>query len=270
MTNLSTVIFSKDRAMQLDALLQSIYFNACEVFNNVAVIYTSSNESFEKANQIVIDTYPSVKFIKETNFKEDTLNVINSSKEYISFMVDDDIIFRPINGDLIEKLSTDSKVCCVSYRLGLNVNHCYTVNHPNVLKDFIEEDSDCISWQWNNQALDFAYPLSLDCHVFRKKDFKKWVEDINFSNPNTLEENIQIKKSLLQEKIVSPGHSAVVGVPINRVGPWPSRMSSQYYHSQEELCEMFLNKKIVDLNSMDFNFISSAHQEVEYKFTNIV
>ena len=106
---INSIIFSKDRAAQLDLLLKSIGKNAKDIFQ-LKVIYASSEISFEKGYEKLIDKYPEVKWMKESsNFKEDVLSAIdNTESEYTCFFTDDDIVYRKINEeDLTSKLKED-------------------------------------------------------------------------------------------------------------------------------------------------------------------
>ncbi len=76
------IVFSKDRAAQLDLLLKSISKNAKDVFQ-LKVIYASSEISFEKGYEKLIDKHPEVKWMKEsTNFKNDVM-----SKDILSLIL---------------------------------------------------------------------------------------------------------------------------------------------------------------------------------------
>jgi FkbM family methyltransferase len=69
------IIFSKDRAMQLDATLKSFYMY-CKDYPSVdlKVIYTSSDQYYAIQYRQLAAEYEEVDFIKEKNFKEDLLS----------------------------------------------------------------------------------------------------------------------------------------------------------------------------------------------------
>ena len=148
---INSIVFSKDRAAQLDLLLKSIGKNAKDIFQ-LKVIYASSEISFEKGYEKLIDKYPEVKWMKESsNFKEDVLSAIdNTESEYTCFFTDDDIVYRKINEeDLTSKLKEDKDAFCFSTRLGKNTVKCYTMNADNVIKPHHEDDK-FICWNWRH------------------------------------------------------------------------------------------------------------------------
>ena len=61
--------------------LRKIEKNAKNVFS-IKVIYTTSNPEFEKGYEKLIEKYPEAKWIRETNFREQTLQaIIDSDRE---------------------------------------------------------------------------------------------------------------------------------------------------------------------------------------------
>ena len=85
------VVFSKDRAMQLDCTLRS-FMRHCKDIDTIAVkvLYTTSHASHEKQYQKIKAELPLVEFIRERDFKNDLLSLL-TSPEYILFLVDDNV-----------------------------------------------------------------------------------------------------------------------------------------------------------------------------------
>ena len=83
---INSIVFSKDRAAQLDLLLKSIEKNGKDVFQ-IKVIYASSEISFEKGYEKLIDKYPEVKWMKESaNFKNDVMSAIENTESELSLI----------------------------------------------------------------------------------------------------------------------------------------------------------------------------------------
>jgi hypothetical protein len=70
--NIKAIVFSKDRALQLDANLRSFYIH-CEdpELTSVNVIYRTSTPEIEYQYQSLVTEYPQVNFIQEENFHSD-------------------------------------------------------------------------------------------------------------------------------------------------------------------------------------------------------
>ena len=75
---IQALIFSKDRAMQLDAVLRSLFFH-CEDADSmdVNVLYFATNILNAGQYEELIETYPKVHFVLEQNFKENLLSILN-------------------------------------------------------------------------------------------------------------------------------------------------------------------------------------------------
>lgn len=76
------LIFSKDRAMQLDAVLHSFFLNCLDAEKNavIRVIYKVSNEFHAQQYNELIQLYPQVLFVEQKNFRRDLIENIISSQ----------------------------------------------------------------------------------------------------------------------------------------------------------------------------------------------
>jgi hypothetical protein len=75
----TTIIFSKDRAMQLDATLNS-FFRHCQDAekSSIFVLYLTTSEHFEQQYQSLAVDYPNVAFLRQTHFRRDLLQVLSA------------------------------------------------------------------------------------------------------------------------------------------------------------------------------------------------
>lgn len=263
---INSIIFSKDRALQLRLLLESIEKNAKDIYN-INIIYKSSNEEFEKGYEKLKkeNIIKNINWVKENeNFKEDVLNILNSNYQYSCFFTDDDIFFNTIKEEDIIKVFEDKDVFCFSPRLGENITYCYIMEGNNVLFGQ-EKDENIIKWDWQKHYLDFGYPISVDSHVFKTKDIYKLVKKVAFENPNTMEDNLQIFDTFPKYKMASYEHSVLVNTPMNLVqNVCESINSKKEEYSAKTLNQNYLDGKIIDYNSFDFSKIVGCHQELEF------
>ncbi len=266
---INSIVFSKDRAQQLRLLLDSIKKNAPGIFN-INVLYKASNTEFKKGYiKLISENFiPSINWVEETEFKNQTINLLNSDYEYSCFFTDDDIIFKNVNEKVIIDEMQDEETLCFSLRLGANVNKCYTMSCDNVLIP-LEKNSVTVKWDWTKHVLDFGYPFSVDAHVFRKKDILPLAKAIGFHNPNMFEGNLQIFDEYPKEKMVSFVHNVMVNSPSNIVNDThPNRKGEQFGISAEELNKKYLNGEIINYDAIDFTQIHGCHQELSFEFIN--
>ena len=212
MKPLSVIIFSKDRAPQLDLCLTSMKKNL-SVFNkvwNIEVIYKSSSEDFESGYSILKGSWEKegVTFVNESsdyiggvkNLFQDVNKMgtnpfriaLESSMrrwgKFVLFFTDDDIAYREIKEDCfseIEMRFTDKEFMCFSFRLGTNtfVQDQYRNTNCAIPDEVISQEQNIKKWNWKEQEKDtnFAYPFSLDGHMFKSevaKQIIKTQEDI--------------------------------------------------------------------------------------------
>jgi len=88
---LVAVVFSKDRAMQLEAMLRSCRRH-CRDFDaaRVAVLYAASDKRHEDQYRQLQAVFESIAFVRETDFKKDLLALLSES-HFVLFLVDDNL-----------------------------------------------------------------------------------------------------------------------------------------------------------------------------------
>jgi len=72
------LIFSRDRAMQLDVVLRS-FFMHCQDYEqtNIFVLYQATAELHVHQYELLKDAYPKVNFVEQDDFRRDVLGLIN-------------------------------------------------------------------------------------------------------------------------------------------------------------------------------------------------
>src|SRR3954452_2320632 len=88
---LNLVAFSKDRPAQLDLLLRSVRRFAGPA-TATAVVYTASDELYERGYRAVREEHPGVTFVDEREsggFKAATLGLVAEAGHLVAFLVDD-------------------------------------------------------------------------------------------------------------------------------------------------------------------------------------
>src|SRR3990170_8948370 len=124
------IIFSKDRALQLHALLAS-YFEKVSPTPSVHILYQTSTLSHQKAYEDVIALFTGdhTSFIRQKSyhsFREDLLHLLRSlQSEKIFFLVDDDLFIEDVDMENFAKYNTDKFV--PTLRMGVNLSECFTL-----------------------------------------------------------------------------------------------------------------------------------------------
>lgn len=212
---MNIIIFSKDRAAQLDLFIRSMkeYFKECNN-HKINILYTYSNEKFKQGYNELIEIYPEINFIKETNFKNDTLNQINPEVKYTVFFVDDIIWKEPFSttDKEFKIFENNSDILCLSLRINPNLNYCYPASQKMVLPKTYNNGI----WYWRGETGDYGYPMSLDGHIFRTKEIIPLLQKLPYKNPNSLE-SMLASFPLTLPKMICYEKSKIINNPANKV-----------------------------------------------------
>ncbi|MGA2435366.1 MAG: hypothetical protein ABSG25_08775 [Bryobacteraceae bacterium] len=252
---IQTICFSKDRPSQLNTLFESLEFFTD--LNDISVLYKYSNIDFKKGYDKLIKKYSHIRFIEETNFKQDILNMINH-KKYLQFLTDDDIFineFKGFNG-------FDDNILSLSLRLGKNCIYCYTENKPMIVPEI---NNGIFEYNKIKNNGDWSYAYSLDGDIFDTKTMLYLINKSFFFSPNTYEGYIQrfqidskpYKMILDNQKLFNNPCNRVQQDCNNRFG----KISADY-----------LNQKFLEGFNIDLDYIlkqkdkiDSPHYEVDIK-----
>lgn len=263
---LNVILFSKDRAMQLELFIRSFnkYVKNFDKYI-IKVLYTYSNEEFRKGYDKLINmNYLNVKYFKETNFKNDLINLFNSNEKYSVFFVDDIVFKNPIdfNDEQMELFENNKDILCRSLRLQPNLTYCYPMGiimkNPNFLENNI--------FDWKNQDGDYGYPMSVDGHIFRTNEILSYVINLNYTNPNSFEGNMSIRPLNLS-KMICYDKSIIVNNPCNKVQNNNPNLHGNI--SINELNNKFLEGYIICMENFDNIENISCHQEIKINLIKI-
>ncbi len=164
-SEINTIVFSKNRACQLELLLRSLSIPA-------SVLYTYDPE-FKKGYSTVIKMHPKFNFVKQDNFKLQLIKFVKES-DYVLFLTDDDVMIEPFNQDFeeIKEFIKDTNVASLSLALSSKVAGK--------------------KWEWNKYRGNYrlrmyGYPMSVDSCIFRSLDILPVIKKYDITNPNYLE-----------------------------------------------------------------------------------
>lgn len=272
MNKIKCVIMSKDRAPQLQLLLDSIELNAPNLFD-ISVIFKASTKEFDDGYGILRSRKQNVAWIREANFRAHVESLLDTKYKYFAFATDDSIVYRNLDNllggrayeEIDDFFTKNFDVLCYSLRLGENVTHENYYGGPEFPKCYMYSNGVSRAWNWKVMAPStMGYPLSVDMHVFATQTLKEIVARATFDTPNSLEGNMSgFAMTLPHLYMGSPKLSAVVGNSINRVQDvWLNNAGSVHPISAQELNEKYLDGWIIDIDALDFDKIFAAHAEI--------
>ena len=268
---ISTIIFSKDRACQLDFLLTSLIENDGGIFD-INILYDHSNDGFKAGYEKLSKKYPFLGWTEESNFQEDTINLVKNGGDLVCFFVDDNILYRRIEVDHenIVNFFDKEDIFCLSLRLGANtiIQNEY-LDRPCVLPEKAVLINDTyLVWNWRSLPpyTNFAYPFSVDGHILAKDLVLSVLSNYTFDTPNALEGRALPHISDFSENMSSLKESVLVNTPLNLVGSSENKSGQKFGASLEELNDIYLSGNSPNLKDMDFSAVRGCHQEIQLKF----
>ena len=256
---LNILIFSKDRACQLDALLKSLQENMTLPWQ-AQILYKASNEEYLSGYGLLKKDYSQnqINLIPENNFKQNMLDIISSmTGDLLCYMTDDDLLIRPVeDGPIFDRFKDDPEVLTVSLRLGSNINRCYAGNNastpPPVLSNF--------GYRWQGRGGDWGYPMSLDGNIFNLQGMVDFLKPIAFSGPNELEGMMHVSRPNKPIMLCFP-QSRLINIPANRV---QDIVANKFHNScnQKELNDLYLSGSRIDIKNLYNLEANTCHVEV--------
>lgn len=254
------LIFSKDRACQLDLLLRSIKeFVPEELIWDIEVLYTYSNPHFQEGYKIIQNRYPFVYLVEEKDFKKDLKELINDTyAEFVCTLVDDDVFIRKLENNQYFNKIYHNDVANLSLRLNPNMTYCY----PQEM-EFLAPHSTV--WDWTLAEGDYSYPVSLSGTIWTKKHLQSYVDPLFYNSPNTLESAMYQCRHLYKPKMACYPENLVVNIPANRVQNTHHNRSIGVQNAIT-LNQAFLSGKVIDLAPLKSYKSNSCFIDYRYTF----
>lgn len=259
------IIFSKDRPLQLKALLDSLEIN-CNTPLIKHVLYSAKNSELESSYSTIFSEYDDIVPYHEesySSFRDLLLLILEKIKSpFLFFLVDDIIFVNKLDLENLFSLKIDMLKFIPSLRLGQNITESYmthsTVKQPN----FIKRSDKWLEWEWSMGERGWGYPHSVDGNIFLTEEIKKFSNILAFKSPNTYESSLaKIKVLLGKRKGICPVTSCLVNIPCNKVQNDNDNESGQI--SIELLLEYWNKNMRIDILKLQGFIPNSTHMEID-------
>jgi hypothetical protein len=267
------IIFSKDRACQLELLLRSIKDHHKDYQEDIFVcLCKASDSSYLEGYKKILSYHSDKQFIlvNESNFRNDLLNILKSfQSEYLTFFTDDDVFINDFtyNSTPFKMFEKYTNIICLSLRLSPFINYCYTQKR-NAPQPPFQEHNNARIWNWKELKIDtdWNYPMSVDGHIFRTNEIINKILNGNYKAPNSFEGYLSGVPNDAPE-MVCFDKSIIVNVPANRVNTEAANHSGEkYYFSSLELNNKFLQGFRIKTDNIYGIIPNAPHFELGYQF----
>ena len=215
---LDLIVFSKDRPAQLDLLLTSVERFFAE-WRDVAltVVHVATDDAAARGYARVRELHPEIAFVDERaterSFKEITLD-LTGRNPLAAFLMDDQLFKAPftLRRPEVARFLEDPQTMCLSLRMDPAMDYCYPLDRSVAIPRFEAPGV----WRWRAAEGDWAYPMSLDAHIFRTAELRPLLEAVEFRNPNSLEAALA-NVALPHPRLACLPEAPTVNIPDNRV-----------------------------------------------------
>jgi len=259
------IIFSKDRACQLELLLRSmkIFFPEWPLVKT-SILYTYSSEKFKKGYERTKQIHPEFSYVLEQpgDFKNHVISLINPTNQGTMFFVDD-LVFKSgfcLKSESVRRFLSNPNLACLSLRMSPSMNYCYPEKRDTPPPKLTEN----LEWFWPGLPGDWGYPHSIDCHLFRTEDIFPLVKELNYSNPNTFEGALAGHPPYSKPYMICYEESKVMNIPVNKVQTVNSNRCGNI--PADYLNDQYLDSKRISLSNISSFKNTAPHQEITYIF----
>lgn len=260
------VLFSRDRALQLHALLQS-WLAQVEGPARLVVLWTASDaahaQSYRELQQLWQDR---VEWVEETDFRGDLLEVLTAAQEtHLFFLTDDAVVLRPFRLSLLLLPDPDRRIASLTH--GPELDWCFIAQRSQTVPALEAVGEGLLSWRWQDgePGLDWAFPLSVDGKFFALAEMRLLVSHLPFTSPNTLEMGLQTYLPLfIGRQGVCLERASLVNIPCNTVQREYANHATALHTAEELLGHWQAGERIL---WEDFQGLAPASAEVRgYRF----
>jgi hypothetical protein len=263
----SMLVFSKDRALQLEVMLRTFYQCCADAeLAEVNIIYATSTERHALQYVAVSEAYPQARFRPERNFREDTIHFARRGS-YLLFAVDDAVFVGRFHlQEGVRVLAEHPELIGFSFRLGSNITAHYPTGTAQEPPSVVPLRAGLLQADWTSSAQYFAYPLEVSSSLFRTADIMPLLEQQPYDHPNTLESMLNGCKhahTTAQPTLAFYEKSVAFCIPLNVVQDrFDNRHATSQNWSVEALAARFARGERLFPNGLIGLVPVSCHQEV--------
>jgi len=246
---INIIIFSKNRAAQLDLLIRSLYKNF-KIYNDLSVLYTYSDEYYKKGYDIVKKRYSEINWVLEKGFKRSLIRLIHKKYPFILILTDDCFFTKEViydrNLDLLYKYKN-----ILALSLLKSEDNVYKADNDNRTTGqpaWIRKNV----WNWKQEiAVPWNYCMSVSTNIYRTEDFYYYVINSNYNNPNDLEDAM-VQNPVDKSLMVASDEIKVVILDVNKVSiaSEPTKKFIPKIQSEESINDKWINGYEIDDNPL--------------------
>jgi hypothetical protein len=269
-----TIIFSKNRACQLDQLLRSLaeHLEEWNLFH-ITVIYVAENEDFREGYRIVQRQFQSAVFVEQrfdkTIQKQIQEIIDNSRQEFVCMLVDDDILIRKLSlySPQFETFRKNVQVAALSIRLSPSITYCQPLamseKPPRLSAQGVFHWYKTPFWRLMRDVLtklgqpglgvgDWGVPMSMDGNFFRLPEFREYFRCLPEMKAFGDIEITMYFTPIPKEYGVCFDEAKLINIPLNSV-------RTDYAYPSMSVAAKYLNEAFIGGRRLDYLHLCSIN-----------
>lgn len=281
-----TLVFSRDRALQLQATLASLALQVADPeLMKIAVLYRATTSQHSSQYDVLRkDWGDRVQFVSERDFRAQLLDLLltfrspaagseeaageASRGNHCLFVVDDCIFIRPLAlRHIAASLASQPDVLGVSLRLGRNTTFCYSSSKPQALPRFLDVGKGLLKFHWPKADGDFGYPLEISSSLYRLDMIQGLARGLQFDGPSSLESQLSLRArgfARSHPAMICFEESVAFSAPLNRVqAVFQNRVGTLPALSTDSLADLFDQGKRINVSALSGFTPRACHEEIE-------
>jgi len=268
--SVNTIIFSKDRAMQLDLLLRSIKDNFIELNpSEIKVYIKASNNDYRIAYLQLTKDHPEFNYIFQKNFHSDVKQLVNEITDpFCLFLVDHSVILNDF--PVFESLQylDDPSIHSVSLRLWTGISYCHPADRWCQTDNLDSVDGNILKFDWtrNDELADFGYPSGIHSHFYRTSFMKNIINRISFNNPNDIEGQMNLLSKQFPPNMICFDLPKMATICNNLTQSGYNRHNPNPKYTIENLNQLYLEGRTISTSNIYGILNNACTFEHDYEF----
>lgn len=256
--SIASVVFSCDRAMQLEAFLRS-YREKVAHPGQMYVLFRASDEghacSYRELRQEMAASSLNgrLTWVEETDFRTQLLDILEHCNcRTVALYVDDMLFLHPVDYDVLKEV--DTTLYIPSICRGRDMRYSAVLGRPIDLPDLTSSPyPPLLAFRWNQyrELSDWTYPLGVSGYFYGRDELLALCRRIDFRHPNSLESAMQAYKDVFADRLgLCCEKAACCCVHANRVQTEVANTDLGYF-TVTELLERWQKGECIDLRPFD-------------------
>ena len=198
------LVFSKDRACQLDLCLSSLTQHLTDGLPPIVVLYTTSDNRHQRQYGTLIEQWPGVTFRNDQgNFQAHVQDIL-ADWEHVCFVTDDTIFTSGFSLSEAVAAIIEHKALGFSLRLGANITKGGPPENEAFRMPNATISDGKARWHWSDvgEARGFGYPLELSSSIYPTATILPIVRNHSIANPNHLEATLHAARMAYADRLM--------------------------------------------------------------------